>query len=328
MNAPSSAPASRSAVRRTFEIAARLGVGTGALGTAMALLGGLHWALDLASPFALPIGAAAAAGALSALPLRRFRTAALGLFAVGYSLAAVVPVLTAPTEPSGAAGGRRDLRIVHLNVQMDSGAHDAVGSYLASSDADVIALLEVDDGWVRALEPRLAAWPHRHLEPSGDFFGIALYSRFPIRGVSVRTASPGRLPVLTATVIPDDVPPIPFVLLHVYPPMGEAWIEANGAVLALASSLDEARDERAVVCGDFNGTPWSRSVLDFLDRTGLRPATVGHGWLGTWPAWVPGAVLRLPIDHCLVGRSVASREARVGPDLGSDHLPLLVTLGL
>jgi endonuclease/exonuclease/phosphatase (EEP) superfamily protein YafD len=40
------------------------------------------------------------------------------------------------------------------------------------------------------------------------------------------------------------------------------------------------------------------------------------------------AVLRIPIDHCLVSPSVAIVDRRVGPPVGSDHLPVFVDFAI
>jgi len=42
---------------------------------------------------------------------------------------------------------------------------------------------------------------------------------------------------------------------------------------------------------------------------------------------MPGS-LRIPLDNCLVSEEVAVAGRRVGPDIGSDHLPLVVDFAL
>ena len=37
-------------------------------------------------------------------------------------------------------------------------------------------------------------------------------------------------------------------------------------------------------------------------------------------------LLTIPIDHCLISRDITVSNLYVGPDLGSDHLPLVADL--
>jgi endonuclease/exonuclease/phosphatase (EEP) superfamily protein YafD len=98
------------------------------------------------------------------------------------------------------------------------------------------------------------------------------------------------------------------------------WQSVQMAVLAgYASSL--GRDQ--ILMGDFNSVPWSDV------QTAFRAAT----WVDnrgplvtTWPAQLP-APLRVPIDTVFVGGGLAIRNLHVGPDLGSDHLPLIAEIG-
>jgi endonuclease/exonuclease/phosphatase (EEP) superfamily protein YafD len=63
---------------------------------------------------------------------------------------------------------------------------------------------------------------------------------------------------------------------------------------------------------------------DFLATTGLKDSRVGFGWQPTWPT---GSMsLRIPIDHVLVEPDLVVLERQVGPDIGSDHLPVRVRL--
>jgi endonuclease/exonuclease/phosphatase (EEP) superfamily protein YafD len=38
--------------------------------------------------------------------------------------------------------------------------------------------------------------------------------------------------------------------------------------------------------------------------------------------------MRVPIDSCLISRGLAVLEQAHGPDVGSDHLPLIIRFGL
>jgi len=72
--------------------------------------------------------------------------------------------------------------------------------------------------------------------------------------------------------------------------------------------------------GDFNATPWSPVCRDFAARSGLVDTALGRGLQTTWNArlWLP----RIPIDHVYAPpRTMVVRRA-VGPDVGSDHLPV------
>ena len=82
-----------------------------------------------------------------------------------------------------------------------------------------------------------------------------------------------------------------------------------------------------MVLGDLNTTPWSARYRALLDDAGLEDTRVGYGLQTSWPSFLP-AVLRIPIDHVLVTPDLAAAEREVGPEVGSDHLPVWVELAV
>jgi endonuclease/exonuclease/phosphatase (EEP) superfamily protein YafD len=82
------------------------------------------------------------------------------------------------------------------------------------------------------------------------------------------------------------------------------------------------------VLADMNATAWSPAYADFVARTGLREAREGFGRLATWRSDKYLAGLWLDLDHLLVGAAVDVQGLRRGPDLGSDHRPLVARLVL
>jgi hypothetical protein len=87
-----------------------------------------------------------------------------------------------------------------------------------------------------------------------------------------------------------------------------------------------------LVMGDFNTTPSALPFYRLLKAANLNRVACGGPNPGTWRPidWsgttmdrIPG--LRVTIDHILV-RDLDVQACEVGPDIGSDHFPLIVTI--
>ncbi|MEZ4471963.1 MAG: endonuclease/exonuclease/phosphatase family protein [bacterium] len=294
---------------------------------AIATLGGLtlgelgrwHWLADLANHFraqaALP-----AALALALAALARDRLALLLALPAVFSVTlALVPLYRADAPSTGAP-----LRLFLANVNRTTGDPAAVAAQISASEADVIGLVEVDDRWLDALAPALSPWPHRLTQTREDNFGLALYSRLPLRDTRAILSLP--TPALRATV---DVAgaPVGLLLVHPPPPVSGAIAAERDASLRGFVEARAALPARAILLGDLNATPWSvpfrRLLVDGPFREG-RDAT-GAGPVGTWPAQLPG-FLRIPIDHILTSGPLAVETFQAGAPNGSDHLPVRATV--
>ena len=89
--------------------------------------------------------------------------------------------------------------------------------------------------------------------------------------------------------------------------------------------LSQHQGKALVVAGDFNVTPFSVHYGDFLKGTGLRDSALGFGISPTWNRRFPWVAI--PIDHVFVSDDLVVMDRRVGPACGSDHSPVIVTLG-
>jgi endonuclease/exonuclease/phosphatase (EEP) superfamily protein YafD len=102
------------------------------------------------------------------------------------------------------------------------------------------------------------------------------------------------------------------------------------AELAWIARRCAAAEGPIAIVADFNDTPFGRALRDFGATSGMRSASVVSGLVTTWPARVAGvpwpAPLRIAIDHCFVSRGVDVAAFSAGPDIGSDHLPLLIDI--
>jgi hypothetical protein len=99
---------------------------------------------------------------------------------------------------------------------------------------------------------------------------------------------------------------------------------------------------------------WSSYYKKFLNATGLINARQGFGILPGWPtpsyyaiftrkfgvehlrkqyeaefnAFLSLPFVRIPIDHCFVSSDILITNVRIGKDIGSDHLPLIVDFSI
>ena len=151
-----------------------------------------------------------------------------------------------------------------------------------------------------------------------------ILSRFPILDAAVYRPAGGRTAV-TATVIIEGQPVKVFVIDPNKATGQSRWAERN-QYLGLVSQwvASQAAGQPAMMLGDWNVTPWSPFFSDVFEQSGLR-----RGDKGVLPpathtlAHLPIPLLGLNDDHIAASRRVSVEGCAPGPDLGSDHLPLI-----
>ena len=71
---------------------------------------------------------------------------------------------------------------------------------------------------------------------------------------------------------------------------------------------------------------WGSHYQNLEQAAGLRNVRCGFGVLPTRPAGF--AAVGIPLGHCPVSPGIDAVDLKPGPDIGSDHLPLIVELTL
>jgi len=150
---------------------------------------------------------------------------------------------------------------------------------------------------------------------------VALYARGPMTGRIETLGS--ELPNAVAEVAIGDAR-LRVVLMHPVPPVDADATRSQERQLAAVAERVRGLEEPLVLMGDFNTTPWSRLFARLVARTGLCDSRAGFGVQATFPSDM--AVIRIPIDHVLASCAIGVRARRIGPQVGSDHLPVIVDL--
>lgn len=289
----------------------------------------LAWWLELFSHFTLfyTIGALLCTVALALLGAWRWMLLALALALWhGFPLAQTLFFNTPPTTTVKNSGR---LTVFHFNVGVGHEQPQRILSYLQrrAKEIDVIALFEADNDFGYVLDELKELYPYqiKHLEDTP--FGIALISKYPIDYGAVAFIPSEHFPHIEATLkLPGRATPLALYAMHPPPPIsGELAKVRNAQLEQVARAVAKQAKATPIVVGDFNLTPWSPYFKRFLAVSGLRDARTPRRFDHTWPVTFNNAHLGLAIDHSLAHPSLRLVRRSVGPDLGSDHLPVTVT---
>jgi len=243
------------------------------------------------------------------------------MLALAGVLAVVNAMLIAPYFWMPESAGEKDvrpLRIVSINVKYTNDRADLVLDFVREQSPDVVVLVEYTPFWEDRLAELEAAYPHVQLQP-----GTALYSRRPLANVAVTRLGGVNAPAISATIDTDEGP-LSLVAAHPMSPVGRGRSRLRNRQLKELAALVKEQPHPVVLVGDLNTTPWSPYFADLLRDAKLSDARRGFGVRPTWPESLRLSLLRIPIDHCLVGDGVRVGGFAVGSPVGSDHLPIVV----
>jgi endonuclease/exonuclease/phosphatase (EEP) superfamily protein YafD len=238
-----------------------------------------------------------------------------------------------PGPSANCDGGCLTLRVLSYNIGSGLASPETVAQTIRAEDADIVALSEVVEWQAAALDALLAAdYPYRVFYPE-LIHGKALLSRYPI----IEESGLFRLHTFNTYLEARlDVEGLPLTVIVAHPPRpaftasrGYYYPEGTGedyAELALLAGSGEP----LIMAGDFNNTDQSSSYR-LLVNAGLHDAfrDAGLGLGSTFPA--PGRYWRFAppfvrIDFILYNDPIEAASAWVGPDAGSDHLPVVAEL--
>lgn len=290
--------------------------------TAAGFFGRTWWRLDLLSHFRVQYCVGLALAALLCALLRRRRSALVFGLCAAVNIMLVFPLFTGRRSAPPAAAR---FRAVAMNVHTSNTRYEAVRAFILESGADVVVVQEINARWLSELRQLQATYPYVEAHAREDNFGIVLLSRMPLREPGIAWLGKARVPSVHALCRIGDVEV--FILgTHPLPPANAQCAAMRNDQFEGIATFLETIENRVVLLGDLNATPWSPYFRDLLRATSLADSTRGWGIQPSWPTFLPP--LMIPIDHCLVSPGITVEGRRIGPHIGSDHRPLVVDLAL
>lgn len=247
----------------------------------------------------------------------------------GYQLKIVYPYTPlSPKQVSDAALEDKNatIRIFTSNVLQDNHEFSKFLSVFKKNDPDLAVMLETDQWWVDQLEILNPDYPYSVIYPLDNYYGIALYSRLPLRNMEVKFLVDRDIPSIHGEVCLDNGIWIRIFCLHPMPPSpteNEKSLDRDAELLMVARSIEE-KDYPVIVLGDLNDVAWSHTTRMFQRISRLLDPRIGRGFYNTFHVRYP--FLRWPLDHLFISGDFQLVALSRLDDVGSDHFPVSATL--
>ena len=282
-------------------------------------------AIDLPSHFVLQYAVAAVIGFCLALlfKMSRINFALLGLAFI-LNIATLSPYIDrgAPVDTAGL----KTFKLMQVNTLYLNRRTQLLEDQIRQENPDIITVVEANDDFAALFKTLSDLYPHQDVHPRKDARGLAVLSKFPLQDVAVTVYAEPVTPAHTFAVTMHGKT-IRFVSMHPYTPVRNLD-KRDAHMAAIAKAYAAPQETPLVIAGDFNATPWSPAMKQFMRKTDLQNARQGRGILPTWPRWLPSAFLRIPIDHVLVSDHLRVLDYKLGADTGADHLPTIAVIAL
>jgi len=236
------------------------------------------------------------------------------------------------------------VRVVTCNIEAGSFDAEALARLMQETRADIVALQECPRDIRQKL--RLAkAWY------GVEDGGLAIFSRYPLKqGITLKSMHPPhkwpRTSLLGCTVMAPGGE-LAFHTLHLPSPRyGLQNILDRTTVLSLSRTgmLQRETAERrrtagqvrrviaaqslpVIIAGDFNMPVESSIYRETWNEYANAFSSVGRGYGLTEFASIRGIGIGVRIDHVLSSNGLKALLCETGPDVGSDHLPVIADIG-
>lgn len=281
--------------------------------------------MNLLLPVWIAIGLLGLVGLLAQRSVRRRGYVRLGL-AGAILISASVGIYPAAYGSNHPIRDGHSLKIITFNLWKKNASPQAAADWIRHERPDIIVLIEAKERSGRVPAMLEDIYPYRVSCHRKAFCSTIILSRqAPVSAVPLARGDAENRRALSAAMMrfgsAADQPTILAVHLPRPYPLGSQKRE----LALLDDAMSQMSTRHLILLGDFNSNSFTFALRRLTERHGLTPI---KSRAPTWPT--PSSALPVPafiaIDHIMVGSGWTVSELRRGPDLGSDHYPLVATL--
>jgi endonuclease/exonuclease/phosphatase (EEP) superfamily protein YafD len=279
---------------------------------------------ELASHFRLQYLISSLVCLLALTALSAWASAAAALICLFINLAEIAPLHFSAAR-SGAPGRR--LKLILANVNFGNNQFGRLIEFVTREQPDLLVAQEITEQWAEELRQLRSQFAFIECIPAARGCGIAVFSRHSMSRLELRIVEADSRPGIMARI---DCCGASFALLTIHPrtPIRQSRFETRNRLMEQAAEHLNGFSIPRILIGDLNTTPWSPHFRRLLRISEMKDARRGFGLLPTWPTELRSRALMIPIDHCLVSSDIEVIGIAAGDPIGSDHLPLVIDLGI
>ena len=249
----------------------------------------------------------------------------------------IIPYISAPKT---AQANQSKIRALSINLDFRNSSYEKTTSFIAKSQPELLILEELTQEWENELRDTLAMFPYSvrlrydNVYPEDDllkfpFAGfmrkhklfLAIFSKLPFENTKLGQFEDYPVPYVMAQLRFNEKP-LTLFGVHLISPVGSIRSNIRNRQLTSLANQIQKTNQPTVLLGDLNTSPWSPYFKDFIQKTGLDETRKNLGIYPTWPTRY--APLQIPIDHSLTSNDITVQSFRLGPNIGSDHFPVIL----
>lgn len=224
---------------------------------------------------------------------------------------------------------RIPVTVMTYNVNYQLWNTAAVEQLARAHPADIFGLVEpyneqAVDLWKRVQD----IYPYYYRATGGN---LSLFSRYQM--IEARTDNLNSLHQSLFATLDIQGKPVQVIVLRPPAPRTLDHFSRRNQVLRSLADYAKQQSSSLIVMGDFNTTPWSFYLHEFVQRSNLRNASLGHGLQPTWyyatytkffaSTHFLFQFIKIPIDHIFLSEDIQVDWVIAGPSGVSDHRPLI-----
>ena len=285
---------------------------------------GYHRFIELFSHFKVLYLVTSLMCAFILLAIRSYRSAMVAILVVFLNALFVIPWYF-PSPENREDNIVSTIKLMHSNVHTSNQNYQLLIDLVLAESPSIVLLQEINAKWMSQLEILDDTYPYRFASPREDNFGIAIFSKYPFDDIKREYWGDSNVPSIKA-VITVSGKQFTTIATHPLPPISTVYYNSRNSQINAIAKVAVDTELPLILVGDLNVTMWSGDYAPLELDTNLRNARKGFGVLPTWPSMFPIAII--PIDHFLVTPHFSVMDLKVGSDIGSDHLPLIIELGI